>query len=510
MTNEDALPHYEKASPGPSPADPARTSGSTLLVTGASGYLGGRLVPQLLAAGHEVRCMVRSPEGLSSHPWHKQVEVAVADALEPASLDAALEGIDTAYYLIHSMDGDEGFAARDRQAAENFRRAAERRGVRRIIYMGGLGGSTDLSGHLASRQEVGRVLAAGPIALSEVRAAVIIGSGSVSFEMLRHLTEVLPVMITPRWVRTRCQPIAARDVLAVLVGLLDHDLPDHQMLEVGGPDVLTYRDMMQIYAQEAGLRRRLILPVPMFSPSLSSRWVGLVTAVPTRIARTLIDSLITEVVVAENAATELVERPLSTYREAVSDALERVEGNTDETRWHEAVEHPAVSLPTDPAWAGARWLRDRKVVETAAPAADVYWAVTRIGGEVGYYAAGWAWWFRGLIDRVVGGVGLQRNAGPRTALVRGDTLDFWRVADLEDNRRLLLVAEMRLPGEAWLEFEVESKSGHTSLIQTAHFAPRGLAGRLYWYLLWPFHSIVFGPMARRIVEEAGRRPKPPI
>jgi uncharacterized protein YbjT (DUF2867 family) len=407
------------------------------------------------------------------------------------------------------MDGGARFAARDRQAAENFRRAAERQGVARIIYMGGLGSGTGLSSHLASRQEVGRILGAGSVAVTEVRAAVIIGSGSVSFEMLRHLTEMLPAMITPSWVRTRCQPIAVRDVLEVLVNLMDQHRPGHQILEVGGPDVLTYQEMMQFYAEVAGLRRRLIMPVALLSPSLSSRWVGLVTPVPTRVARTLIDSLTTEVVVTDNAAPALVGHALHLYRQAVTDALERVEGYDDQTRWAEAVEQPAAKLPTDPSWAGARWMRDRKVVETTATAEDVWWAVTRIGGEVGYYAAGWAWWLRGLIDRTVGGVGLRRSRGSRAELKTGDTLDFWRVAEV-DERRLLLVAEMKLPGEAWLEFEVTQGDRRTRLIQTAHFAPRGLWGRLYWYLTWPFHLMVFGPMARRLVEAAERRPRPPV
>jgi uncharacterized protein YbjT (DUF2867 family) len=454
--------------------------------------------------------MVRQPADLAGLPWYEQVEVVKADALQAESLDTALDGVETAFYLIHSMDGGERFAARDRQAAENFRRAAERQGMRRVIYMGGLGSSgVGLSSHLASRQEVGRILGAGPIAVTEVRAAVIIGSGSVSFEMLRHLTEVLPVMITPSWVRTRCQPIAVRDVLAVLVKLLDQPRPGHQILEVGGPDVLTYQDMMQIYAQAAGLRRRLIIPVAVLSPSLSSRWVGLVTPVPTKVARTLIESLITEVVVTDNAAPMLLGRPLNSYRQAVIDALERVEGQKDETRWSEAVGQPAARLPTDPSWAGARWMRDRKVVETTAPAENVFWAVSRIGGDVGYYAAGWAWWLRGLIDRLVGGVGLRRGAGLRGELKTGDTVDFWRVADVDRPGRLLLVAEMKLPGEAWLEFEVTSQQGRTRLTQTAHFAPRGLLGRFYWYLTLPFHLMVFGPMARRLVEAAERRPRRP-
>jgi uncharacterized protein YbjT (DUF2867 family) len=463
-------------------------------------------VPQLLAADHGVRCMVREKAGVADRSWFDDVEIVTGDALNPESLDAALMGVDTAYYLIHSMNGDSRFASRDRMAAENFRKAAERQGVRRIIYLGGLGDDgTELSAHLASRHEVGRILSEGDIAVTEVRAAVIIGSGSVSFEMLRHLTEVLPAMVTPRWVRTRCQPIAVKDILEVLVNLLDDDNPGHHIIEVGGPDVLTYQEMMQVYADVAGLRRRLIVPVSVLSPSLSSRWVGLVTPVPPRVARTLIDSLATEVVVTDNGASRMLGPRLTSYRQAVSDALQHVENHADDARWSESVDQPAVRLPTDPSWAGARWLRNRKAIETSAPVGDVFWAVTRIGGEVGYYAAGWAWRLRGLIDRWLGGVGLRRSPGPRGALKIGDIVDFWRVADLQEKRRLLLVAEMRLPGEAWLEFEVEAKDDHTLLTQTAHFAPRGLWGRLYWFLLLPFHFMVFGPMARRLVKVAELR-----
>ena len=487
------------------PSDTGAPRDGTVLVTGASGYLGGRLVPQLLAAGHRVRCMVRETAGVADRGWYPEVEVVTGDALQADTLESALRGIDTAYYLIHSMNEDARFAGRDRLAAENFRTAAERQGVRRIIYLGGLGHTgTELSPHLASRQEVGRVLGEGDISVTEVRAAVIIGSGSVSFEMLRHLTEILPAMVTPRWVRTRCQPIAVRDILALLVKLLDDDQKGHRILEVGGPDVLTYQEMMQVYAEVAGLRQRLIVPVSVLSPSLSSRWVGLVTPVPSTVARTLIDSLSTEVVVSDNHAPRLIGPSLTSYRQAVSDALQRVENRDDETRWSEAVNQPAVRLPTDPSWAGTRWLRNRKVIETAAPVGDVFWAVARIGGEVGYYAAGWAWRLRGLIDRGLGGVGLRRSPGPRGELKTGDIVDFWRVADVQHNRRLLLVAEMRLPGEAWLEFEIAG-NGQTVLTQTAHFAPRGLWGRLYWFLLLPFHFLVFGPMASRLVKVAERR-----
>jgi uncharacterized protein YbjT (DUF2867 family) len=480
-----------------------------VLVTGATGYIGGRLVPRLLEAGHEVRCLVRHPERLRLHSWRDRVEVAVGDALDPQSLYPALAGSEAGFYLIHSMDGRPEFADRDREAATNFTRAAQEARLRHIVYLGGLGNPTDsLSAHLSSRQEVGRLLADGGTPLTEVRAAVIIGSGSVSFEMLRHLTEVLPAMTTPRWVRTRCQPIAVADVLTVLVAALEDPPARHRILEVGGPDVLTYEQMMQTYAEEAGLGRRLILPVGVLSPRLSSGWVGLVTPIPAGVARPLIDSLINEVVVSDNQTDRLVGEPLTSYRQAVRDALERVERSDIETRWSDALHKPAVILPTDPAWAGARWMRDEQVVTTSAPADDVFWAVSRLGGRTGYYAADWAWYLRGWIDRIVGGVGLRRGRRHPEELRPGEALDFWRVADVRPGRRLLLVAEMRIPGEAWLEFEIDPMENGSVLRQTAHYAPRGLPGRAYWYGLLPFHLMVFGPMARRIIRAAEHRASP--
>lgn len=476
-----------------------------VLVTGASGYIGGRLVPQLLEAGHQVRCMVRQPGRLDLHPWAGMVEVVVADALDPATLPAALEGCDAAVYLIHSMAGSADFEEQDRMAASSFARAAGDAGVRRVVYLGGLGRSDDaLSAHLGSRHEVGRILAEAAPSVIEVRAAVIIGSGSVSFEMLRHLTEVLPVMTTPTWVRTRCQPIAVRDVLTILIRALEDPTDDNAVWEVGGPDVLTYEEMMHQYAEVAGLPRRWIIKTPVLSPKLSSRWVGLVTPLPVQIARTLIDSLVHEVVVEDDHTTELLGRPAFPYRSAVEAALRRVEHGDVETRWSDAFQRPAAPLPTDPAWAGATWLRDNQTVSTAASASDLSWAYSRLGGDVGYYTANWAWRIRGLIDTMVGGVGLRRGRRDPNHLRPGEALDFWRVADVKPDRRLLLVAEMKLPGEAWLEFEIEDRGDHRILHQTAHFAPRGLLGRLYWYALLPFHVMVFGPMARRIVDAAER------
>ena len=478
-----------------------------VLVTGATGYIGGRLVPVLLDAGHEVRCLARNPHRLDDHPWRDAVEVVQGDLLDPAGLDEAFEGVDAVYYLVHSMDGSGTFADRDRLAAEHARMAAESAGVGRIIYLGGLGDETEeLSTHLSSRHEVGRTLAAGTVAVTELRAAIIIGSGSVSFEMLRHLTEVLPVMTTPSWVRTRCQPVAIRDVLDLLVRALDDTEAGHHVLGVGGPDVLTYEEMMQVYAEVAGLRRRLILPVPVLSPGLSSGWVGLVTPIPMGVARPLIDSLRNEVVVhGEDARTVLGGPPPTSYREAVQRALDKTQRHVIETRWSDAVNHPAEPMPTDPEWAGHPKLADRREVETTASADDLFWAVGRLGGDVGYYTMDWAWALRGLADRAIGGVGLRRGRRHPTDLRVGDAVDFWRVADIDPPHRLLLRAEMAVPGEAFIEWSIEDRGDDRVLTQAATFYPRGLWGRLYWLALVPFHVLIFGRMAHKIARVAAGR-----
>ncbi|MFC2176874.1 SDR family oxidoreductase [Actinomycetota bacterium] len=475
------------------------------LVTGATGYVGGRVVPELLARGHRVRCLARDPAKLDLDPWRDSVEVVQGDVLDAASLERALEGCDYAYYLVHSMGHAADFQETDRRAADNFQRAAETCGLSRIVYLGGLGRTADasLSAHLQSRHEVGRMLNAGATPVTEVRAAVIIGSGSVSFEMLRYLTEVLPVMTTPTWVRTRCQPVAIRDVLAVLTAVLEED-GESRVVELGGPEVLTYEEMMQIYAEEAGLRRRLIIPVPVLSPGLSSRWVGLVTPLPVGVARPLVDSLRNEVIVTDDSATPLLGEPIH-YREAVRRALEQTTTSNVETRWSDADTSPALPLPSDPSWAGGTRFADRQVVNASADAADLFWAFTRVGGEVGYYGFGWAWRLRGLIDSLVGGVGLRRGRRHPEDLRLGEAVDFWRVRGVEPGRALLLKAEMKLPGDAWLEWTADTEGSGTRLTQTATFVPRGLLGRLYWYSLAPFHKLIFGSMARRIAASAGRR-----
>jgi uncharacterized protein YbjT (DUF2867 family) len=476
-----------------------------VLVTGATGYIGGRLVPALLAAGHEVRCLARSPEKLAQDPWRQQVEVVQGDVLDSKAVESALDGCDVAYYLVHSMDGGEDFRERDRRAAISFRDAADAAGLRRIVYLGGLGEGDDLSRHLASRQEVGQLLALGRTPVTEIRAAVIIGSGSVSFEMMRYLTEVLPVMVTPKWVRTQCQPIAIRNVLEILVAALVEGGDDNLVWEIGGPDRLTYEEMMRVYAEVAGLPRRLIIPVPLLSPQLSRHWIGLVTPLPVGVAKPLVNSLRNEVIVADNTVAERLSHELLPFREAVERALQRSMDGEVTTRWSDATTHPAEAQPTDPSWAGGTLKIDDRRVLTSAPPSDVYWAFARIGGDVGYYVANWVWRLRGLFDSLIGGVGLRRGRRHPEEIHPGEALDFWRVVAVDPGRRLVLWAEMKLPGKGWLEFEALPTADGTELRQTAFFEPRGLFGRLYWLVLVPFHQLIFGQMVKRIARVAERR-----
>ena len=463
-------------------------------------------MPRLLAMGHRVRCMTRDPERLALDPWRDEVEVVQGDVLDRASLESALHGCTYAYYLVHSMGQAGDFGSTDREGATNFREAAAASDLSRIVYLGGLGSAAGgaLSDHLKSRHEVGRVLADGAVPVTELRAAVIIGSGSVSFEMLRYLTEVLPVMTTPTWVRTRCQPISIRDVLGLLVAVLE-DGTESRILPIGGPEVLTYEQMMQVYAEESGLRKRIIIPVPVLSPGLSSRWIGLITPLPSGVARPLVDSLRNEVVVDDDSAMKLFPYEPITYREAVRLALQRTVGREVETRWSDAATSPARPLPSDPVWAGGTRFEDKQVVASSASTSDLYWAFSRIGGDVGYYGFGSAWRIRGLIDAIVGGVGLRRGRRDPEDLRPGEAVDFWRVRGADSGSRLLLEAEMKLPGEAWLEWLAEPVAGGSQLTQTATFVPRGLFGRLYWYSLVPFHALIFGAMARRIASAAEKR-----
>jgi uncharacterized protein YbjT (DUF2867 family) len=474
-----------------------------VVVFGASGYVGGRLIPLLLDRGHTVRAVTRRPASLGSYPWRAEVDVVSADMLDRDSLTEALEGMDAAYYLVHSMERSD-FEDVDRRAATNLADAAATVGLSRIIYLGGLGRG-DLSPHLASRQEVGRILSESSVPVTEFRAAVIIGSGSLSFEMTRYLTEVLPVMVTPKWVTTRCQPIAVRDVLAYLAGALDHPATAGRIIEIGGPDVLSYADMMHRYAKVAGLRRRILIRVPVLSLGLSARWVGLVTPLSNGVATHLVDSLQHEVVVTDPSADDLIPLVRIGYDEAVNLALERTRGSDVPTRWGRGSWQPSDPMPSDPDHAFGTILRDRRTLDTTASPEDVAWAFMRVGGVNGYYAANWAWNIRGLVDKLYGGAGLRRGRRHPEQLNMGEPLDFWRVVGVEPGTSLDLKAEMLLPGEAWLAWRATPTATGSRLVQTALFVPRGLFGRLYWYALVPFHQLIFPRMARGIIAAAEAR-----
>jgi uncharacterized protein YbjT (DUF2867 family) len=482
------------------------------LVTGASGYIGGRLVPELLSAGCAVRCMPRDPGKLSDRPWSDEVEIAVADALDPDAVRRAMEGIDVAYYLIHSLGTGASFEQRDRAAARTFAAAAKDAGVQRIIYLGGIisGQPDQLSPHLRSRAEVGDILLASGVPTAALQAAVIIGSGSVSFEMLRYLTERLPAMITPQWVNTRIQPIAVHDVLRYLVGSAALPADVSRRFDIGGPDVITYAEMMRRYAEVAGLTPRIIVGVPVLSPWLSSLWVGLVTPVPASLAMPLVESLRNEVVCAEHDIAEYLPDPpegLLSLEQAIALALRHTREGVVSTSWSSAATPGAPSdpLPTDPAWAGGSlYVDERTQVVHASPAA-LWRVIEGIGGETGWYSFPAAWAVRGLLDRLAGGVGLRRGRRNPSHLLVGDALDFWRVEAMEPGKLLRLRAEMKLPGLAWLELSIgQGDDGLLTYNQRAIFQPRGLAGHAYWRSISPFHGIVFGGMLQNITAAAER------
>ncbi|HYO41764.1 MAG TPA: SDR family oxidoreductase [Candidatus Limnocylindrales bacterium] len=473
-----------------------------ILIVGASGYIGGRLVSLLQARGHDLVLMSRDARPLAAR--FPEARVVAADLLDPPTLAPALEEIEAAYYLAHSMGaGERGFAERDRLAARNFAQAAGHAGVRRIIYLGGLGeDSADLSHHLTSRHETGAELAAHGVAVTEFRAAVIIGSGSASFEILRHLTERLPVMITPRWVGTRCQPIGIRDVLDYLAAALDH--PEVTgIVEIGGPDVLSYGDMMRGYARLRGLRR-LMIPVPVLTPRLSSYWVNLVSPVPAGIARPLIEGLRNEVVVREPAAAAAFGLHPLPYIEALQRAIDRTDRHDVESTWFDALAAPdKASLSSLTSNEGMIVERRQRAIH-ASP--DLVFAeIERVGGDAGWPYANLLWRIRGWMDRVVGGVGMRLGRRDPENLRVGDALDFWRVEEVRRPTLLRLRAEMKVPGRAWLQYEVIPDRGGSRLVQTAFFEPKGLPGLAYWYVLYPVHGLIFRGMARVLAERAMRR-----
>lgn len=488
------------------------TVGPRCLVTGATGYIGGRLVPALLDAGYRVRCMARSPGKLRDHPWAGDVEVVQGDVTDPGSLDEPLRGVDVAYYLVHGLRSGASFEEADREAATAFAERASAAGVGRIVYLGGLTPVAvpghELSPHLRSRAEVGEIFLRAPVPATVLRAAVVIGSGSASFEMLRYLTERLPVMVTPSWVSTRVQPIAVGDVLRYLVGSARMPADVNRSFDIGGPDVVTYELMMRRYAEVARLPRRLILGVPMLTPRLSSLWIGLVTPVPPSLARPLAESLRHEVVCREHDIARYVPDPPggpTGLDEALKLALQRVRDAQVATRWSSAAPPGAPSdpLPTDPDWAGGSLYTDRRSLDVDASPQDLWRVIEGIGGDNGWYSFPLAWAVRGWLDRLVGGVGLRRGRRDAARLRVGDSLDFWRVEEIEPGRLLRLRAEMRLPGLAWLEMCAEwGEGGRTRYRQRALFHPRGLLGHVYWWSVSPFHAVVFGGMARNIARAA--------
>jgi uncharacterized protein YbjT (DUF2867 family) len=466
-----------------------------ILVTGATGYVGGRLLRALEERGEQVRCLARRPEELRLRVG-PATQVVGGDVLDAPTLPPALAGVGTAYYLVHSLGSSGSFADDDRRAAAAFAETARAAGVQRIVYLGGLAHDDDLSPHLASRLEVGRILRESGVPTTELQASIVIGSGSLSFELVRALVERLPMMITPRWVSRLAQPIAVEDLIAYLVACLDRPEGRTETFEIGGADRVSYETIMREYARQRGLRR-LMIPVPVLTPRLSSLWLGLVTPVYARTGRKLVDSMRHDTVIRDEAAlTAFPIRP-----RGMEAAIERALLNEDlefaATRWSDALS----SAGPQPAWGGSRVgsrLVDSRAVEVAVPAAQAFGVVSRIGGATGWYFGNWLWRLRGFLDLLVGGVGLRRGRRDAVQLAVGDALDFWRVEAVEPGHLLRLRSEMRLPGRAWLQFEVDGNGSGSTIRQTAVFEAAGLAGLAYWYGIWPLHRLVFAGMLRGI------------
>ncbi len=471
-----------------------------ILLTGASGYVGGRLLIELEANGKKVRCLARHPEYLLPRV-KKTTTVVRGDVLDIESLTAALDGIHTAFYLVHSMQDGERFEILEREGAANFARAAKAANVRRIIYLGGLGDDHGrLSAHLRSRHDVGEILRSFGGVCLELRASIVIGSGSLSFEIVRALVERLPIMITPRWVRVLTQPISIGDLISVLVRSIDVPVSESAVFEIGGRDRISYGGIMEEYARQRGLKR-LMIPVPFLTPHLSGLWLGLVTPVYARIGRTLVKSIQNPTVVRDNAMEKIFGVSPHGLRESIQSALQNEDNEFAATRWCDAVstgrgkDHPAVFRP------GTRFV-DTRTVRVAVSPEEAFEPIRRIGGKEGWYFGNFLWHVRGIIDLLVGGAGLRRGRRHPSELFIGDALDFWRVESYEPNKLLRLRAEMKLPGRAWLQFEIKEGNSGAQITQTALFDPSGIAGLLYWYLLYPIHCLIFSGMLRQIKRRA--------
>ena len=477
-----------------------------ITVTGSTGYVGGRLVPELLQNGYRVRCVTRSAESLQDRDWTGQVEIVEADLEKKNEVVDALKGSDRALYLVHSMSATRNFAEAEQRIAKNFVEVSDAVGLKQLVYLGGLGpDDVEKSAHLQSRQAVGKILASGSTPVTELRAAVIIGSGSASFEMLRSLVEVLPFMVVPKWVtKTKCQPISIGNVLESLLSVLGREKAFNKVFEIGGPEVVTYREMMDTYAEVAGLKRRLILPVPVLTPRLSSHWVNLVSPLPFTLARALIDSLTTDVVVQGYGSELTSDRPPDKLEDAIGKAVTRVQEMEIPTRWSDAsnFKDPARPEPSDPEWAGGRVLVDRRSLRTDLSANSVMRTIKSVGGDTGWFAFDWLWAIRGFVDELLGGVGVRRGRRHPIDLRVGDTVDFFKVT-LVTPRRLRLLAEMKVPGHAWLEWNIEKQPDEKILItQQALFVPKGVLGRAYWYVLLPAHVVIFSRMLKNLIQKA--------
>jgi uncharacterized protein YbjT (DUF2867 family) len=481
-----------------------------ILVTGATGYIGGRLVPRLLEAGYRVRCLVRDSTRLQGYPWLDQVEVTEADALDSASLVEALRNTAVAYYLIHGKQGNKSDADLDLSAARNFAAAAEKAGLQRIIYLGELVDPTaNLSPYLRSRYEIGRILRQGRVPVTEFRAGMVVGSGSALFEMIRYIAERQLLLVCPRWFFSLAQPVAIRDVLAYLIAALNTPESVGSLIEIGGATRLRYSDMLQGYAKERGLKR-LLIPTPFYTPRLSAYWVHMVTPIHWRIVLPLIEGLHAEIIVHDDLARRLFPniQPLD-YQTAVHLALERFQSDRVETSWSDAlVVTQGSSRPVLLISSEGMMLERRRIILDLPPA-PVYQAFTGLGGERGWLYLNWTWEIRGWIDKLVGGVGLRRGRRHPDDIRVGEALDFWRVEAAEPDRLMRLRAEMKLPGRAWLEFQSSLKpDGKTQLTQTAYFASRGVGGFLYWYLLYPVHGFIFSGLIRRVADRARKLAHP--